>query len=215
MNNKESLKAFNSKGSLEGSFPVEFSRMLPLVRYLSYLRGSWGKWRRIERALHVALPFLPAAGQGYEWNSPPLSWLALLPLTPPPSPFSICSSFDLVVVGFDGLHVPFFALCFCHPDSATPFGSVTLLRLIRLCSFFFALFPLLTTSTTVSTFDHHPDFFALVKHPDFFRGPLRNQRLPLPAPRSITFIRNTPCRHATFRGQALPTTNLQGPFLHI
>ena len=130
-------------------------------------------------------------------------------------PISICSSFDLVVVGFDGLHVPFFALCFCHPDSATPFGSVTLLRLIRLCSFFLALFQTLDHVHDVSTFDHYHCFFALVQHPDFFRGLLRNQRLPHPATRSITFIRNTPCRHATFRGQALPTTNLQGPFLHI
>ena len=59
---------------------------------------------------------------------------------PPPSAHLNFSSFDLVVVGFDGLHVPFFALCFCHPDSATPFGSVTLLRLIRLCSFFCPFF---------------------------------------------------------------------------
>ena len=111
-------------------------------------------------------------------------------------------------------YIPFFALCFCHPDSATPFGSITLLRLIRLCSFFFGSFSTLDHVHDVSTSDHNYYFFALVQHPDFFRGPLRNQRLPHPAPRSITFIHNTPCRHATFRGQALPTTNLQGPFLH-
>ena len=78
--------------------------------------------------------------------------------------------------------------------------------------FFLAHFPTLDHVHDVSTFDHYHCFFALVQHPDFFRGPLRNHRLPHPATRSITFIRNTPCRHATFRGQALPTTNLQGPF---
>ena len=114
---------------------------------------------------------------------------------------------------FDGLHVPFFALCFCHPDSATPFGSVTLLRLIRLYSFF-PFFPL-DHVHDVSALDHYYFFFTLVQRPAFARGSLRNQRLPHPAPRSITFIHNTPCRHATFRGQALPTTNLQRPFHHI
>ena len=87
--------------------------------------------------MHVALPRScrqPVRGMsGTLPLSPGLLFSYLL--TPPPSPIFICLTFDLVV-GFDDLHVPFFALCFCHPDSATPFGSITLLRLIRLYSFF-------------------------------------------------------------------------------
>ena len=161
-----------------------------------------------------ATAFLPAPGQGYEWNSSPLSWLAsfLTYSLHHHHQSSICLTFDLVV-GFDGLHVPFFALCFCHPDSATPFGSITLLRLIRLYSFF--PFSHSRPRPRRLDLDHYYYFFALVQRPEFIRDSLRNQRLPHPALRSITFIHNALCRHATFRGQALPTTNLQRPFHHI
>ena len=181
-----------------------------------YLRGFRGGWRRIERALHVALPFLPAASQGYEWKSPPLSWLALFyHSTPPPSPN--LHLLELRPRRRRLLTAPRSFLCSLFLPSGfrhsfrvrnTPSADSSLF-------FFLALFSTLDHVHDVSTFDHYHCFFALVQHPDFFKGLLRNQRLPYPATRSITFIRNTPCRHATFRGQALPTTNLQGPFLHI
>ena len=146
MQKKGSLKAFNSKVNKvrKGSFPQ--------VDFLAYVApctlGASGGVAAYRASLACcATAFLPAAVRGMSGTlplSPGLHFLYLL--TPQPSPIFICLTFDLVV-GFDGLHVPFFALCFCHPDSATPFGSVTLLRLIRLYSFF-PFFPLSTTSTT-------------------------------------------------------------------
>jgi hypothetical protein len=86
-----------------------------------------------------------------------------------------------------------FLLCFCPPDSATPFGSITLLRLTS--SLYFFPFTTFDHSHVVSIFDHYHYFSALVQH--LLLRFLKNYRPPHTAPCSITFIHNPPCPHAT------------------
>lgn len=149
------------------------------------------------QALQYALPFLPVRGLQ---RTLPFSFTYTLFSTSTTIIFSISirSSFDLAVVSFDGLHVPFFPALFLPSGFRHSFRIHNTPSAESVFVPFF-LFTSLDHQHGASNFDHYHYLSALVQH--LLLRALSNHRPPHTAPCSITFVQNPLCPYATFEAK--------------